>query len=690
MKLINQKILKISGFLLIITNYLTAQSPSFKTYTNPVIPGDHPDATLTRIGNCFYTTGSSFNITPVIYRSTDLVHWEAVAQPVKASWSEYGDTPGGGCWGGQVVYYNNKYWHFFSRANTMYYVTAENPDGTWSDPVKVQNPVQLSYELGYDNSIFIDDDGKWYLVVKNGRPNNGIVELDNNGQPTGKVYNLKWLNPAPAHIYSWAEGPVMWKYKGYYYYSFAKDLSGGQKVMRSKTLTDDETSWEMLGDFFNENDPLKEGSLFTSPNHCSAVVMAPDNTFWVIHPLYAKGEWKGQGRQGLLNQVFYDAKDKPTAIYPVNTYFNAPKLPSSGIPWMVPKSDFFNTEKLNPEWSFLGYTPDDKYSLTDRPGWLRLSPKNKQMNTLTKNDGEHNYTLIARMEFNPESTNDEAGLIILRGDEKLFVKLATTKNENDQQLIRFSFDTKKYETINKIGNTLWLKINRVNHLITGFFSINGTDWIQAGESFNISNIDSYSDFVSFTGTRQGLFVQGKKEAYFDLYIYRDAYSPILAECPANQYGTIRTSYSAEINLLDSIHNNDWALYAGVEFGNSEYSKIPQSIELTASSATDGGTVEVWLDSLDTGLKISECIIPSTGKWETFKTFSAPVTSVQGRHDVYLRFRGNHSDRLIKLMWITFSSRPNNNNKLTELDNSSLPYKTYVSTIEKTINKKIIN
>ena len=82
-------------------------------------------------------------------------------------------------------------------------------------------------------------------------------------------------------------------------------------------------------------------------------------------------------------------------------------------------------------------------------------------------------------------------------------------------------------------------------------------------------VDSYSDFVTFTGTRQGLFVEGKR-AFFDLYIYRDAYSPILAECPANQYGTIRTSISDGIYKLDSINNNDWALYAGVEFGNEEY------------------------------------------------------------------------------------------------------------------------
>ena len=626
-----------------------AQSPSFETYVNPVIPGDHPDATLTRVGNDFYTTGSSFNPTPVIYHSTDLVHWEAIAQPVSASWSYYGTSAGGGCWGGHFVYYKGKYWDFFSRSNTMYFVKADDPGGPWSLPTKVNNPSTLPYGLGYDNSIFIDDNNKWYLVVKNGRPNNGIVELGDNGQPTGIVYDLNWLNPDPSYPYSWAEGPVMWKSHGYYYYSFARDLSGGQKVMRSPTLTASQASWEMLGDFFNESDPLKAGSLFTSPNHSSPVIMVDDSTYWVIHPLYAKGAWIGQGRQGLLNQVHYDLNARPEADYPVNKPFVAPRLPSSGIPWMVPKSDFFSDEKLDPEWSFLGYTPDNTYSLADRPGWLRLSPKGSSPNTVIKNDGEHNYSLITRLEFDANSVKDEAGLRIMRGDETKFVKLYSSVDENGQKSIIFSFDNAKYTVENFIGNTLWLKLIRINHSINGYFSSDGKAWTQIGANIDVSVIDSYSDFSTFAGTRQGLYVQGST-AYFDFYVYRDAYTPILACFPANYYGTIKTSS----NLLDSINNNDWALYAGVEFGNNEYGKFPDSVKITASSATSGGIVEIWLDSIDTGTKIGTCNISSTGNWSTFKTFSGKVAQTAGRHDLYLKFTGSLSGRLFQMQDLVFT------------------------------------
>lgn len=629
-----------------------------KTYTNPVIPGDHSDCTLTQVGNDFYTTGSSFNPTPVIYHSTDLVHWEAIAQPVSASWSEYGDRPSGGCWGGQLVYYAHQYWDFFSHNGSMWLVTAEKPSGPWNMPVKVKNPPELPYSLGYDNSIFIDDNGKWYMIVKNGQPNNGIVELGNDGQPTGVVYDLNWLNTPNNHFpYSWAEGPVMWKENGYYYYSFARDVSGGQKVMRSKTLTADKAAWTTPVNLFNENDPDRPEAIFSSPNHASAVVKLKDGTSWLLHPVWARAnnnEWFGQGRQGLLNQVHYDVNNDVLADYPINTTKVAPDLPSGGIPWMVPKSDSFKDNKLNPEWSFLGYTPAESFSLTERPGWLRLSPKNEtKPNTIIKTDPEHNYSLITRLDFNAKEISDEAGIRLINGAENLYIKLYSSVNKQGNKVICFSFDQTYYESINNIGNTLWLKLIRQNHIMTGFYSTDGTNWKQVGEPVDIAKLDGYNiNYNGWCGNRQGLFVQGKP-AYFDLYVYRDAYSPILAECPANQSGTETTKLSDGNSALDGLHNGDWALYAGVEFGSEDYPKASKSIELTASCITKGGTVEVWLDSINGGKKIATCKIKNTGSLSTFKKFITSTVKTVGRHDVYLKFSGKGSDKLFLLKEFTF-------------------------------------
>jgi xylan 1,4-beta-xylosidase len=634
-------------YLLLFNFFLHGQSVSFQTYINPVIPGDHPDPTLTKIGNDFYTTGSSFNITPKIYHSNDLVHWEVISQPVSASWNLYGDSPGGGCWGGHMVYYKASYWHFFGRGSSMYYVKADAPEGPWSSPTALSVPTGIP-GLGRDNSIFIDDDNKWYLLAKNGQSGNWIVELGDNGQPTGDYHDLTWINPGPDYPYSWAEGPVMWKHDGYYYYSFARNVGGGQYVMRSEELTGNKDYWWAITDFF-ETVANPGEILFRGPNHCSPVVMLDDGTSWILSQAYSQDAagWRGQGRQGLLNRVNYDIGGNATAEYPSNEAVTAPKLSSNGIPWMVPHSDFFDSDQLNPEWSFSGYTPENTHSLIERPGWLRLSPRGKA-NTIVKTDAEHNFSLITRLEFDAGSENDEAGLQIVRGDATQYVKLYSSKNGDGHKVVVFSFNDSRYEAENTLGNTVWLKMIRINHNITGYYSSNGNDWMQVGQEVNISSIDSYTDpnFQIWEGTQQGLYVKGKY-ADFDLYIYRDAYSPILAQPAANQFGTLRVVGSTAPAYLDSINNNDWTLYAGVEFGGKDYYIKPDSIEILAASNSSVGTVEVWLDSIDTGQKIAECTIENTGGWDNFQSFKTSVDSVAGMHDVYLKFLGG-SERLFRI------------------------------------------
>lgn len=643
-----RSLLQICLFLILLSS-AHGQSPSFKTYINPVIPGDHPDPTLTKIGKYFYTSGSSFNPTPRIYRSTDLVHWEVIAQPVSASWSQYGDSPGGGIWGGHLVFYNDTYWHFFGKGGgNMYFVTADQPEGPWSIPTRIQVPAGMS-GLGVDNSIFIDDaTGKWYLLTKHGRENNHIVELGGNGQPTGVVLDLTWLNPdAEGNPYGWAEGPVMWKRNGYYYYSFAQHLAGAQYVMRSDTLTDEEPAWTIVG----QNIFAGPTGTFRTPNHISPVVLLDDSTSWTIaHSYHSSANWYAHGRQGLLCQVIYNEQGFPVIQYPSNAAVPAPALPSSGIPWTAPKSNMFNASKLNPQWSFLGYTPEANWSLIEREGWLYLQPY-RGSNTVIQNDGEHSYSLITRVDFEPESDTDEAGLWIINGPETHQAKVYSTANSAGQKMLAFVFDRTPVRVINTIGSTVWLKLVRNEHTISGFFSADGFTWTRIGNPINASALDiEQTQFNNFTGNRQGLYVQGRP-AYFDLYVYRDAYTEIPAQHPANSFGVTATTSD-----LRSINNNDWALYAGVEFGGNDYPVYALSMELEAASASAGGVVEVWLDSIDTGRKISECTVENTGGPTTYQVFTAGVDSVSGRHDVYLKFLGAGTQELFRLRSFRFLGR----------------------------------
>ena len=658
-------------FCLLAWNLVHGQSPSFKTYINPVIPGDHPDPTLTKIGNYLYTSGSSFNPTPKIYRSTDLVHWEVIAQPVSASWGTYGDEPGGGIWGGHMVLYNGIYWHYFGRGGgNMYFVTADQPEGSWSTPTRVRVPSGL-VGLGVDNSIFIDDaTGKWYLVTKAGHENNHLVELGDDGQPTGEVLDLTWLNPtSEGNPYGWAEGPVMWKHDGYYFYSFAEHLVGRQYVMRSETLTDDESAWTVMSS--NSNMFTGATGTYNRPNHISPVVELDDGTSWCIaHSYHNSSNWYAHGRQGLLCEVTYNNQGFPVIQYPPVGAVQAPNLPSNGIPWTVPRSDMFNTTELNPAWSFLGYTPDNTYSLTDRDGWLHLSPY-QRTNTVIQNDGEHSYAIITRVDFEPESDSDQAGLWIMNGPETLQAKVFASVDSEGKNVLAFSFANTLFEVENNIGSIVWLKLARNEHVISAYYSADGMSWSRIGEPKNIPSIDSeQTQFNNFTGNQQGLFIEGK-DAFFDLYVYKDAYTLMRADSPANQYGASR-KYSRQGYILDNIHVNDWAMYAGVEFGGNDYQITPEFLEIVASSATSGGTIEVWLDSIDTGQKIAECVIESTGDWSTFKTFRAAVEPVSGQHDVYLKFTGTESDRLFQLQYLYFVAQGDDGTAVQKRSDFAVP------------------
>src|SRR4051812_31426358 len=130
---------------LVITAMASAQtidSASFynevKTYVNPVLPGDHPDPTMLKVGDDFYHCGSSFHFTPYlpIYHSKDMVHWEVISRVVPPSVGTFvQDRPSAGIWQGAITYFYDSYWIYFS-SNGQWFSKASSPKGPWSTPVQ--------------------------------------------------------------------------------------------------------------------------------------------------------------------------------------------------------------------------------------------------------------------------------------------------------------------------------------------------------------------------------------------------------------------------------------------------------------------------------------------------------------------------------------------------------------------------
>jgi xylan 1,4-beta-xylosidase len=608
---------------------------SVQTYINPVLPGDHPDPTLLKVGDDFYHCGSTFHFNPYlpIYHSKDLIHWEVIARVLpqgEAKWVS--DKPSAGIWQGAITYFYGSYWIYFS-AGGQWVSKASSPKGPWSKPVKVvSNP--KTGDLGYDNSIFVDDNGKPYMVIKNGQKVNRLQELGADGQLKGEVMNMDWINAKLQ--YSWAEGPVMAKRNGFYYYFPAGDVSGGQYVLRGTELTADSSKWERLGNFFKPITDDKVG--FRRPNHIAAPIMLNDGTWWTIGQSYEKypsDDWSGMGRQTALYPVIWEG-DRPWGMAPTTSPVIKPKLPQSGISWRSVKSDHFNSDSLSLDWHFLNKESATRYSLSGRKGWARLSPKDSLTHLLQK-ETDHFYTAVTKVDINAMNEKSGAGIYLSSGNQKVQVKLYSGYDNGKK--ILFKMGNQVRSVANTAGNILWLKLTREEHSLTGYYSADGKSWKPIGEPINSIDLDKgQPNFNSWVGTSLGLFAEGMP-ADFDLFICKDARSILPAVSYNNQFGLVKVSNNNTNVVTPSTSNGGWLMFSGIDLGL----QAPKSVEIKAVAGSSG-ILEVWADDLQTGKLIAK--IPYRASGKEMISFTTAIKSLKGQHDIFLKFPEGASNQLM--------------------------------------------
>jgi len=601
---------------------------SVQTYTNPVLPGDHPDPTMLKIGDDFYHCGSSFHFTPYlpIYHSKDMIHWQVISRVVSpaAAASFVTDRPSAGIWQGAITYFYGAYWVYFS-ANGQWFSKASSPAGPWSTPVSVKTNPQTG-NLGYDNAIFVDDDGKPYMVIKNGQKVNRIQALGRDGQLTDTVINLDWINASLQ--YSWAEGPVMCKRNGYYYYFPAGDVNGGQYVLRTKKLTSDSTYWERLGDFFQPVTDLHTG--FKRPNHISAPLQLADGTWWTLGQSYEKydnDDWGGTGRQTALYPVTWEG-DRPWGMAPTTQPIVKPNLPQAGIPWTSVQGDEFDNDILGLQWHFLNRKAANNYSLTARKGWIRLTPDSGRTHLVQK-ETDHYYTAITKVALDATDTAAKAGIYLTNGNQHAIARLYTGFNNGKKIILQSGTDIRTVP--NTAGNTVWLKLERKAHTLTGYYSTDGRSWISLGIAVSAADLDkTQPNFNSWVGTSVGVFAEGKPTD-FDFFTCKDAFSAIPAISYANYYGIQTVTKGNEQAVTNTSAHGGWFMISGVETGKQTASNIQVTVNAKAA-----GKLEIWLDDLQQGKLIATIPVTPTGNNE-WKTFSHAVQQVTGHHDVFIKY-----------------------------------------------------
>lgn len=206
-------------------------------YRNPIRTGMFPDPSIVRVGEDYYMVNSSFIFFPCIpvSHSRDLVHWRIIGHAItNPEWAALDELEGGrGFWAPDISYHDGKFFitatYRLNDSGTVYrkqfVMSSPNPEGPYSKPAVID-------EDGIDPSIFVDDDGRKYMLLNRGAR---IFEL--NRECT------KQISPAELLFYGdnkrAPEGPHLLKKDGYYYLFEAEGGTGpGHRitVSRSKTL----------------------------------------------------------------------------------------------------------------------------------------------------------------------------------------------------------------------------------------------------------------------------------------------------------------------------------------------------------------------------------------------------------------------------------------------------------------------
>ncbi|NDI36482.1 carbohydrate-binding protein [Chengkuizengella sediminis] len=97
-------------------------------------------------------------------------------------------------------------------------------------------------------------------------------------------------------------------------------------------------------------------------------------------------------------------------------------------------------------------------------------------------------------------------------------------------------------------------------------------------------------------------------------------------------------------------DGDYISFNDVEFGDGDGAT---GIEARVASESDGGTLEIRLDSTD-GTLVGSVDINNTGGWQSWVTNTTSISNATGTHDVYFVFTGGSGEGIGNLNWFKFT------------------------------------
>ena len=351
------------------------------TYRNPVIPSDYSDIDCIRVGADYYAVSSTFQFSPgfVILHSKDLVNWSILGHVVPdigvigpdMTWMKM-NRYGRGIWAGAIRFHEGKFWVYFCSPDEGYFMsTATDPAGPWEPLHKMEH-----FGGGWDDCCPLwDDDGQGYFVGTNFRDGYKIHlwKLTSDGRDVVPKTD-QVIHQSPG-----SEANKLYKFNGLYYHFYSEDRGDEGRVMMM------ERSGNIFGPYTENKQLSYPERQFNEPNQGGLV--EAENGDWYFFTHHGTGAWEGRC-DSLVPVTWIDGWPiigKPDEKG-IGHFVWSRSKPVEGTPLVTPQtSDEFDEASLPPQWEWNYQPRNDKWSLTERPGWLRLHAfKPLQNDTLTK------------------------------------------------------------------------------------------------------------------------------------------------------------------------------------------------------------------------------------------------------------------------------------------------------------------
>ncbi|WP_439585668.1 glycoside hydrolase family 43 protein [Dyadobacter bucti] len=461
----------ISAFWLLASSLAAAQTT---TMTNPILIGFYPDPSVVQVGTDYYLVNSTFSYFPGIpvFHSKDLKNWKQVGNVIdRATQMDFmGEKLTRGLFAPAISYHNGTFYVSCTDIDHdgNFIVTAKNPAGPWS------NPVRVPQVRGIDPSLYFDDDNKAYIIYNSDAPDRKPLY---SGHRTIRIYEL---DPTTLNVIGeekqlvnggvdlskkpvWIEAPHIMKRNGWYYLYAAE---GGTSVNHTEVVFRSKSVWGPFVPY--ENNPIltqmglpeDRKDPITSAGHAQ-FVDGPDGKtyaiFLAVRPY--EGNFYNTGRETFIAPVEW--KDDWPIInpnskeikyeYTVNYKEVKQKdaLPQAG------NFDYTLTfeKSLDPSFLFMRTIDSSSFSMAKKSGLtMRVKPETvMEMGnpSFIGKRQQHLYcTAETEITFSAKSEKEKAGLTILQDESHFyFIAKSIEKGKPVIQLYKAGADKKNMEVL---------------------------------------------------------------------------------------------------------------------------------------------------------------------------------------------------------------------------------------------------